>query len=354
MLPPPEPSASASLSHHLSSATHQPLPSSSASAECDASVTITNACFDWAAPHNPFTASKKASTSNNNHENKSEAQQPLQDVVVVSSNDHSSSKPKASAHHSLLSSAPSAHSDSAVEVEEEKQRATGDDTATLELTPLEAATAPASLHASAASAATTATATATAIASTQLASRSLNPTLRDVTLRIRSGQLVLIVGAVGSGKSSLLSALLGEMQLVAGPASGEEGVGVVQCPHAALLEHCLFSPSSSTSAASSIPPIPLPSSASSPAPASWPAVSYTAQIPWMLNETIRNNIVFGHSFDAARYAQAVRVCALQRDLDALPFADQTEIGRLHLVGFDFGETLSIDGCAVLQVRTASI
>lgn len=55
-------------------------------------------------------------------------------------------------------------------------------------------------------------------------------------------------------------------------------------------------------------------------------VAYTEQMAWIQNMTLRDNIVFGRPFDAARYGRVLSACALQPDLDALPAGDQTEIG----------------------------
>jgi ATP-binding cassette subfamily C (CFTR/MRP) protein 1 len=113
--------------------------------------------------------------------------------------------------------------------------------------------------------------------------------LRDVRLRVPAGSLVVVVGPVGSGKSALLLALLGEM-------------------HAR--------PSSS----SSCPP-------SSPLVTVRGTLSYTQQDPYILNATVRDNVLMGLSFDAARYARAIQSAALAPDLARLPGGDRAEIGE---------------------------
>lgn len=112
-------------------------------------------------------------------------------------------------------------------------------------------------------------------------------TLRDLECTIESGQLVAVVGAVGTGKSSFLSTILGEMEPVQGSA--------VYRPQS---EDCKED-----------------------------FVSYCAQSPWVVNDTLRGNILFGREFDQERYDTIIEVCALEDDLIALPAGDMTEIGE---------------------------
>ena len=100
-------------------------------------------------------------------------------------------------------------------------------------------------------------------------------------MRVESGELVAIVGATGCGKSSLCAAILGEMVQVKGTVARPAGR----------------------------------------------AVAYAAQSAWILNATVKENILFGHPLDEARYAAVVRACQLEVDLSALPDGDATEIGE---------------------------
>ncbi|KAK6109907.1 multi drug resistance-associated protein (MRP) [Brugia pahangi] len=104
-------------------------------------------------------------------------------------------------------------------------------------------------------------------------------TLNDINLKIKKGELVAIVGKVGSGKSSLLSAILGEMDKLNG------SVDVVG------------------------------------------SIAYAPQQPWIQNLSLMDNILFGTPFDPQRYETVLDACALKPDLATLPAGDQTEIGE---------------------------
>lgn len=121
--------------------------------------------------------------------------------------------------------------------------------------------------------------------------------LRDINLEAEAGELVAVVGRVGSGKSSLCSALLGEMETVGGKVrlSGK--------------------------------------------------VAYAAQTPWVLNATIRENIVFGSEFDEKRYWKVVERCQLSHDLQILKDGDFTMIGERASAAACRGDR----ACLVLRV-----
>lgn len=105
---------------------------------------------------------------------------------------------------------------------------------------------------------------------------------RSVDFRVKKGTLCAILGETGSGKSGLLAALLGEVDCVAG-SNGLDG-----------------------------------------------RVAYCAQSAWIQNATVRDNVLFGRPLDRARYAETLRRCALEADMDALADGDKTEIGEKGL------------------------
>ncbi|KAI8611102.1 P-loop containing nucleoside triphosphate hydrolase protein [Chytriomyces sp. MP71] len=110
---------------------------------------------------------------------------------------------------------------------------------------------------------------------------SPEPILKDVNLRVHDGELLAVVGVVGSGKSSLLSALLGEMYK-------EKDGGSVHIRG---------------------------------------TIAYVPQTSWIMNDTLRNNITFGNGYDLDWYNTVIAACGLMPDLEILPGGDATEIGE---------------------------
>nr|XP_027106664.1 putative ABC transporter C family member 15 isoform X2 [Coffea arabica] len=104
-------------------------------------------------------------------------------------------------------------------------------------------------------------------------------TLDGINLRVKRGMKVAICGTVGSGKSSLLSCVLGEM-------SKQSGTVKI----------------SGTKA-------------------------YVPQSPWILTGDIRENILFGNPYDSDKYNRTVEACALTKDLELFSAGDLTEIGE---------------------------
>ena len=107
----------------------------------------------------------------------------------------------------------------------------------------------------------------------------LTETLTGITSRICKGEMLAVTGAVGSGKSSLLTAVLGELPLRKG------GVSY------------------------------------------YGKVAYVPQIPWVFSGTIRENILFGLPFNEERFQNVVHVCGLTKDLREFTNGDLTEIGQ---------------------------
>ncbi|KAM4676445.1 ATP-binding cassette sub-family C member 9 isoform 3-T5 [Discoglossus pictus] len=134
-------------------------------------------------------------------------------------------------------------------------------------------------------------------------------TLSNIDIQIPTGQLTMIVGQVGCGKSSLLLAILGEMQTLEGRVCWDKlPEGEVNSDgHPSVNE-----PGATTDADQS---------------KNRNSVAYAGQKPWLLNATVEENITFGSSFNKQRYKAVVDACSLQPDIDLLPFGDQTEIGE---------------------------
>ncbi|XP_023101113.2 ATP-binding cassette sub-family C member 12 isoform X5 [Felis catus] len=100
--------------------------------------------------------------------------------------------------------------------------------------------------------------------------------LHNISFVVRKGKILGICGNVGSGKSSLIAALLGQMQL-------QQGIVALNG-----------------------------------------TVAYVSQQAWIFHGNVRENILFGEKYDHQRYQHTVRVCALQKDLSNLPYGDLTE------------------------------
>ena len=64
-----------------------------------------------------------------------------------------------------------------------------------------------------------------------------------------------------------------------------------------------------------------------------PSVAYVAQTSWLLNATVRDNILMGSKYDADRYAAVIEACALTRDLQTLEGGDMTEIGEKYVLRY---------------------
>jgi len=104
--------------------------------------------------------------------------------------------------------------------------------------------------------------------------------LKGINLEVAEGELMAVVGKVGSGKSSLIHAILGEMYKDVNSSVTVRGT-----------------------------------------------VAYVSDSAWILNATIRENIVFGHRFDERFYAATLKACALEADLAILPEGDLCEVGE---------------------------
>ncbi|XP_036366499.1 multidrug resistance-associated protein 1-like [Octopus sinensis] len=103
--------------------------------------------------------------------------------------------------------------------------------------------------------------------------------LKDINITIPKGQLVSIVGSVGTGKSSLASAILGEMDKLNGTIDIEG------------------------------------------------SIAYVPQRAWIQNNTLKNNILFNQEYNKPSFYSVITACALHSDIDTLPSGVETEIGE---------------------------
>ncbi|OCH95476.1 P-loop containing nucleoside triphosphate hydrolase protein [Obba rivulosa] len=124
--------------------------------------------------------------------------------------------------------------------------------------------------------------------------------LKHVNLSIPRGQLTAIVGPVGSGKTSLLQGVIGEMRKTAGDVKFNG------------------------------------------------TVAYCPQSAWIQNATVRENICFGRPFDEKRYWKAVQDACLETDLELLPHGDLTEVGERG-ISLSGGQKQRINICRAIYV-----
>jgi len=120
--------------------------------------------------------------------------------------------------------------------------------------------------------------------------------LLDLDVDFKIGKLNVITGPTGSGKTSMLMALLGEMTIMAGRVylpGGRSREDVRPDPETGLAETC----------------------------------AYVAQQAWLVNANIKDNILFSAPFDEQRYRDVIVACALERDLEILDNGDETLVGE---------------------------
>ncbi|BFZ17596.1 hypothetical protein BsWGS_20635 [Bradybaena similaris] len=109
--------------------------------------------------------------------------------------------------------------------------------------------------------------------------RTMEPVLKNISVSFPKGKLIAVVGPVGAGKSSLLSAFLGEMEKLHGQGSMQGSIG------------------------------------------------YVPQQAWIQNMTFRSNILFHQPMKESRYKKIIKACALESDVELLPGGELTEIGE---------------------------
>lgn len=107
----------------------------------------------------------------------------------------------------------------------------------------------------------------------------VKPTLSNLNFDVSQGELLAVIGAVGSGKSSLLMSILGELPLTKGQITVRGKIG------------------------------------------------YASQQAWIYNSSLQQNIIFGSEYDESRYSEVIKACALQKDIDLLADGDMTLVGE---------------------------
>lgn len=108
---------------------------------------------------------------------------------------------------------------------------------------------------------------------------SIVNTLHRIDVTVKEGKLCAVVGSVGSGKSSFLQLILGELP----PSEGQIYVAG--------------------------------------------DVSFASQEPWLFGGSVRHNILFGQPYDKVKYNEVTRVCALLKDFEQFPQGDKTIVGE---------------------------
>lgn len=124
-------------------------------------------------------------------------------------------------------------------------------------------------------------------------------TLLDLNLKFPQKAFSVISGRTGSGKSLLLHSILGECDILQ---------GTVKVPTPPAIKDRFDHRATS---------------------ADWiidSAIAYVAQVPWIENATIKDNVLFGLPYHETRYQKVLFACALQKDLEMMPDGDLTDIG----------------------------
>ena len=109
------------------------------------------------------------------------------------------------------------------------------------------------------------------------------PTLKCLCLKAENGDLLFITGPVGSGKSTVFCAILNEMPLLDGEISCQG------------------------------------------------RIAWVSQQPWVFCGTVRDNILFGKTFDSHKYRKTLEACDLDKDLEGFPYGDMTRVGERGIV-----------------------
>lgn len=161
----------------------------------------------------------------------------------------------------------------------------------------------------------TTSAAATATAPEGVVGLVTRVTLPRFSLHVKKGQLLAIVGAVGAGKSSIVSVILGELQ----PKSSSSAAA------AAAVAAVVMDVQRGTD--STAPCTLIGNSNNISTANSSNILAYSQQIPWIMSDTIRENILFGQPYNNESYNAVIKACALDTDFHAMPAGDLTEVGE---------------------------
>ncbi|XP_067131389.1 ATP-binding cassette sub-family C member 4-like [Centruroides vittatus] len=108
-------------------------------------------------------------------------------------------------------------------------------------------------------------------------------TLNRITLSVQPGELLAVIGSVGSGKTSLLMSILGEIPIISGKVSVKG------------------------------------------------KISYSSQEAWIFNGTIRENIIFGEEYQEEKYRKVLHITTLEKDIRIFPNGDSTLVGERGVI-----------------------
>ncbi|KAL1311822.1 hypothetical protein AAFC00_001898 [Neodothiora populina] len=128
---------------------------------------------------------------------------------------------------------------------------------------------------------------------------SKNFTLRNLSLQFPNNRLSIIEGKTGTGKSLLLSAIIGEADIIAGDIRVPQALPMNKRDNEhASTDNWIISD----------------------------ALAYVGQVPWIENASVRDTILYGLPYHHDRYTQVIHACSLAEDISMLPDGEDTEVG----------------------------
>jgi len=130
----------------------------------------------------------------------------------------------------------------------------------------------------------------------------MNIVLKNINIDIKKGDFIGIIGEVGSGKSSLIQAIMNNLIILQESDIVQDSQNLISNSKCNLKDN----------------PKKIIVNGN---------IAFTSQIPWIQNETLKNNILFFKEYDKYNYTKVIEVCQLINDLEILPGKDMTEIGE---------------------------